>query len=67
MQGAGLATILPTRLLGTVLDLRTTTSQKRVVVRGGFVFKVHGLFVSLNSRRESNKEEERLHTTRDRA
>ena len=38
--------------------MRTTTSQNVQRFQGGLVFKAHRLCVSLNSRLESNKEEE---------
>ena len=45
--------------VGTVLNLRTTNSQKLQWFRGGLVFKALRLCVSLNFRLESNKEEKR--------
>ena len=43
----------------SVRNLRTTTSHNVQRFRGGLVFKAHRLSVSLNSRLESNKEEEK--------
>ena len=45
---------------GTALNLRTTAVQNWHWFRGGLVFKAHILFLSLNSRLESNKEEEEV-------
>ena len=45
-------------LIGTVLNLRTTTCRNVQRFRGGLVFKAHRLCVSLNSMLASNKDEE---------
>jgi len=56
-----------------IYHLSHSTSQPITTRRGGLIFKAHRLFVSLNSRLESNKEEEDYHafgmdsSTRDRA